>query len=186
MLLPKWEEGYSVDNEMIDMQHKKLFDLAQKAYLMVNHSVSKDEIKEVLREFFEYMRDHFKDEEDYMISIGYPRLDEHKRLHRQIIADFSECVKEIHSANDLKEKIGVIAKEWLLQHILKEDMLIRRYCKERMFVQRDLGISVEKYEYICSCKGKIHEVPPNIHEKIQHQNAKFICRFCKQILRLKH
>ncbi|PAF54165.1 hypothetical protein BKH42_02240 [Helicobacter sp. 13S00482-2] len=185
-MLPKWEESYSVDNEMIDTQHKKLFDLAQKAYLMVNHSVSKDEIKEVLKEFFEYMRDHFRDEENYMISIGYPALDEHKKHHRQIIIDFSKCVKEVHSANDLKEKIGVIAKEWLLQHILKEDMLIRKYCKDRTFAEKHLSAYVEKYPYTCSCKNKIHEVPLEIHTKIQHENAKYICRFCKQILRLKH
>ncbi|PAF44058.1 hypothetical protein BJI48_04430 [Helicobacter sp. 11S02596-1] len=168
---------------MIDTQHKKLFELAQKSYLMVNHSVTKEEIKAVLKEFFEYMREHFNDEEEYMKSIGYPDLEAHKKLHRQIILSFSESIQVIHSANDLKEKIGIIAKEWLLQHILKEDMKIQRYCKERIFLENQTGSN--QYDYVCSCPGKIHHVPLEIHQKIQKQNARFICRVCKQAICLK-
>ncbi|PAF43729.1 hemerythrin family protein [Helicobacter sp. 11S03491-1] len=182
-MLLKWEDNYSVDNEMIDTQHKKLFDLAQKAYLMTNRPVTKEEIKIVLKEFFDYMHEHFNDEEAYMESIGYPGLEEHKKFHRQIIFNFSEAIKTIHSANDLKDKVGVIAKEWLLQHILKEDMQIRRYCKERAYVENKSNENI--YEYTCACKGKIHRVPLEIHQKIQTQNAKFMCRFCKQIIRFR-
>lgn len=179
--MPKWEDSYSVENEMIDTQHKRLFEIAQAAYLMVNHPVTKEEIKGVLREFFEYMRDHFHDEEQYMESIGYPGLEEHKKLHRKIIFDLSEAIKTIRSANELKEKIGIIAKEWLLQHILKEDMQIRRYCKERIYIEnRELA---NTFEYVCSCKNKVHRVNSEIHEKIQLHDAKFICKVCKQVIK---
>lgn len=185
-MLPQWDESYSVDNKMIDAQHKQLFELAKKAYLMVNRPVTKEEIKDVLREFFEYMRDHFSDEEKYMYSIGYPKIEEHKKLHRQIIFELSEAIKTIRSPNDLKEKIGIIAKEWLLQHILKEDMQIHRYCKERAYNDDEIiDNDVLTYDYVCACPEKIHKIPHHIHERIETEGIRFVCKICKQVVKYK-
>ncbi|EIA78391.1 bacteriohemerythrin, partial [Campylobacter coli] len=62
-MLPKWDSSFSVHNAKIDDQHKKLFELAAKVEIVSDRSVSKNEVKELLAEFFNYMKDHFNDEE---------------------------------------------------------------------------------------------------------------------------
>ena len=66
MMFPKWDDNYSVHNAKIDEQHKKLFELAGKVEFMFDRPVYKDDIKALLADFFNYMKDHFNDEEKYM------------------------------------------------------------------------------------------------------------------------
>lgn len=40
-----------------------------------------------------------------------------------------ELINKIHNANDMKEQLGVIAKKWLLEYILQEDMKIEAWKK---------------------------------------------------------
>lgn len=80
-LIPTWNEKYSIHDTMIDIQHQKLFELASKVESAVYKFVKREELKEILTELFNYMKDHFNDEEKYMKLIGYPNLEEHKRNH---------------------------------------------------------------------------------------------------------
>lgn len=92
-MLPKWDNSYSVHNAKIDEQHKKLFELAAKVEVVSDRSVSKNEVKELLAEFFNYMKDHFNDEEKYMQLIGYPNLEEHRKIHKEIIQTMINLIK---------------------------------------------------------------------------------------------
>lgn len=77
-----WDKGFSVGHEKIDSQHKKLFDIAGELYKYRNDT---KKIVVVLKELIDYTRYHFNSEEIYMEGIGYKNLDNHKRLHAQII-----------------------------------------------------------------------------------------------------
>ncbi|OEV90398.1 chemotaxis protein [Campylobacter jejuni] len=79
-MLPKWDDSYSVHNAKIDEQHKKLFELAGKVEYLIDKPVYKDEIKNLLAEFFNYMKDHFYEEERYMELIKYPDIETHKKF----------------------------------------------------------------------------------------------------------
>lgn len=57
--------------------------------------VQRDELKEILTELFNYMKDHFSNEEDYMQEISYPYLNEHKIMHKNIIHDMSHLIQNI-------------------------------------------------------------------------------------------
>lgn len=73
-MLPKWDDSFSVHNAKIDKQHKKLFELAAKVEMVSDKAVSKNDVKDLLAEFFNYMKDHFNDEEKYMHLINYQNL----------------------------------------------------------------------------------------------------------------
>ncbi|ELU7404403.1 hemerythrin domain-containing protein [Campylobacter jejuni] len=92
-LIPTWNEKYSTHDTMIDIQHQKLFELAGKVESAVYKFVKREELKEILTELFNYMKDHFNDEEKYMKLIGYPDLEEHKRIHKEIIQSMIEKYK---------------------------------------------------------------------------------------------
>lgn len=81
-LIPIWDERYNINNQKIDTQHKRLFKLAAQVENAVFKFVKRDELKEILIELFTYMKEHFHDEEEFMQSIQYPRLYEHKQMHK--------------------------------------------------------------------------------------------------------
>ena len=72
-MLPSWSKELSIHNDAIDEQHKKLFEIARRAYALTNKKATKEEIITILRELLNYTQEHFKDEEAYMESIYYPR-----------------------------------------------------------------------------------------------------------------
>ncbi len=191
-MLINWQEGYSIHNKKIDEQHKKLFELAKKASLISNKFASREEIREILSEFFEYMKVHFGDEEAYMESIGYPLLADHKDLHKHIVKELSSTILQIKNVNDMKEKLGIIAQEWLLDHILHHDMLIERY-RARSILDEQAAAAKEQpipepketlikqkegYYYSCDCKDKIHTVSKKIHSDIQEKSMSYKCKQC--------
>ena len=200
-MLINWHDSYSIHNQLIDDQHKKLFELAKKASMMGNKFTSREEIKEILAEFFDYMKVHFSAEEEYMASIGYPLLDDHKQLHKHIIQELAATIISIKNVNEMKEKLGVIAQEWLLNHILYQDMLIEKY-RIRSAIDAENAAIVEKtapqesavsaeiveekkkdgYYYSCGCENKIHVIPETVHLKIQQSKAVYRCKICSQAI----
>ncbi|EPS02736.1 hypothetical protein J432_1012 [Campylobacter jejuni subsp. jejuni HN-CJD07035] len=191
-MLPKWDKTFSVHNAKIDEQHKKLFELAGKVEYLIDKPVYKDEIKNLLAEFFNYMKDHFYEEERYMELIKYPDIETHKKIHKHIIQSMTELIKNIKSTNDLKEKLYLAVKKWLLEHILYEDMKVEQYRRSSLASEDDKEVSFEEegdeelenavYLYICKCSGAIHDVPFGIHEKIKLQGKKFKCKKCREAL----
>ncbi|EOI1796739.1 hemerythrin family protein, partial [Campylobacter jejuni] len=150
-------------------------------------------VKALLAEFFNYMKDHFNDEEKYMKLIGYPDLEEHKRIHKEIIQSMIDLIKNIKSTNDLKEKLYTVSKKWLLEHILYEDMKVEQYRRSSLASEDDGEVSFEEvkeekddenavYLYTCECVGQMHDVPFGIHEKIKLQGKKFKCKKCKEAI----
>ncbi|EKK8817911.1 bacteriohemerythrin [Campylobacter jejuni] len=191
-MLPKWDKTFSVHNAKIDEQHKKLFELAGKVEYLIDKPVYKDEIKNLLAEFFNYMKDHFYEEERYMELIKYPDIETHKKIHKHIIQSMIELIKNIKSTNDLKEKLYLAVRKWLLEHILYEDMKVEQYRRSSLASEDDKEVSFEEegdeelenavYLYICKCSGAIHDVPFGIHEKIKLQGKKFKCKKCREAL----
>ena len=123
------KEEYKIGIEHIDEQHKKLFELADKAYMLLKDEfvIDKyDRIVEILDELKDYTIFHFKSEEEYMESINYKRLFSQKIEH----AKFIEALENVDYRNiDVNQdeslvKILSFLNDWLTEHILKTDKLI--------------------------------------------------------------
>ncbi len=192
-LIPTWNEKYSIHDTMIDIQHQKLFELAGKVESAVYKFVKREELKEILTELFNYMKEHFNNEEQYMQEIHYPYLNEHKIMHKNIIRDMSYLIQNIKTTNDLKEKLYTIMSEWLLEHILYKDVKVEQYRRSSLASEDDGEVSFEEvkeekddenavYLYTCECVGQMHDVPFGIHQKIQLKGVKFKCKKCKEAI----
>ena len=126
-----WDDRYKIGIEMIDYQHKKLFDLVNRLYDLEDEKDVKEELRIILYEFSNYMQTHFKDEEEYMLSIEYPNLDEHKRLHLDIINNLAQIMSTPAKLSIIKSKMRVIAKRALVDHIMHEDSKIKLFLFEQ-------------------------------------------------------
>lgn len=121
-----WKDIYLVDEDFIDKDHKELFDIASLAFKNVSEEEKSQKIKEVLKELYDYMKTHFKKEEEYMVEIDYPNVDEHKEIHKKIILSLNDFVKQAPSMdiNILEKELARVIDITLVQHIIQEDRKI--------------------------------------------------------------
>ncbi|AFM40138.1 hemerythrin-like metal-binding domain-containing protein [Desulfosporosinus acidiphilus SJ4] len=124
-----WKEEYSIGVEHIDEQHKHLFEIGNRIYdLLENYLyVDKyDKIIAIIHELSDYTKYHFKAEEDYMLEIKYPRYFSQKVEHDDFIQKIEQIdFEEIDQDQDKHiREILTFVFDWVLEHILKKDMLI--------------------------------------------------------------
>ena len=122
-----WDDRYKLGIDIIDIQHKQLFTLVDKLYSLNDIKNTKEEFKIILNELSEYMKTHFQDEEAYMLSVQYPKLEEHKQLHQDLINKLVVTVRSSSKLSILKIKIRIIAKRVLIEHIVNEDIKIKMF-----------------------------------------------------------
>jgi len=134
-MLPSWREQYSVNHTELDAQHKELFRLAAKVYNLDASAATKPKMRELLHGFYAYMKKHFSEEEAYMETIGYPKLEEHRIQHQKIIDSLNTIVKKSHNLKEIREAMRKIVRLWLIEHIMQHDMGYEKWrksnrCKE--------------------------------------------------------
>lgn len=124
-----WKSDYSVDVELLDQHHQKLFSLLNALYETTMQSKETGHVLPIINELREYTEYHFLAEEQYMQDIGYVETAEHIVKHR----DFTRKIENLnlqHRDDDLAvtRELIVVLGNWLLHHVLEED---RKYSKWR-------------------------------------------------------
>ncbi|NLK27458.1 MAG: hemerythrin family protein [Clostridiales bacterium] len=125
----EFKEEFRTGIEQIDEEHRKLFEITNRAYeTMVNEFIPDkyDYIVEIINELKEYAATHFKHEEEYMMSIRYRRLISQKAEHEEFIEKISEFDLDEIDENQRKVILELLdfLGDWLVNHILKSDKLI--------------------------------------------------------------
>lgn len=168
MVALEWDEQYSVHNEQIDKQHQQLFHIAKQAAILIHKQVDSKEIKAILVQLFDYMKFHFRDEEAYMERIGYPQLLAHREIHRAMIERVTDLIQNIKY--DFKQKLAIITRDWLVEHIMREDKKIEQWYEKQQLVQGagTAGAHLEGltwHLYRCDCRSSFR-VLETVHKKI--------------------
>lgn len=118
-----WLDDYLIGIDEVDKQHKYLFDL-------VNEMIQceqKDKLQLLLIKLYKCTREHFNSEEVIMKKIGYPKYEEHKELHNQLIGMLNEKAK-IAIFDPLKrDELNDILRSWIVTHILQDDLDIANF-----------------------------------------------------------
>ncbi len=123
------KEKYITGVSLIDTEHKKLFEIGEKAYQLLKNPYELDKydkIVAVIAELKEYTIYHFKDEENYMESINYKRLFTQKMDHASFIEKLEgvNLKKVDENQDEAIMKILTFLNDWLINHILEKDLLI--------------------------------------------------------------
>lgn len=122
-----WHEEYRIGIDNIDFQHKHLFQIVARITALDSAISTKEELRGILIELSNYMKEHFKDEEDYMLKINFPEYEYHRELHQDIIDFVNKSVTNSPSIAIIKTKLKFIIKKALIDHILEEDMKIKLF-----------------------------------------------------------
>ena len=126
-----WKDEYSLGNAQIDAEHQRLLELANAVATLANSGEQMTRIKENIVALYDYVKTHFQHEEEYMLQLGYPQYEEHKKLHEGIIAEMNTIMKHSGNLDALVYKFKRLMHVWVLEHILTEDSRIAQAKKQK-------------------------------------------------------
>ena len=128
----QWNSLYDIDNEIINNQHKNLLQIINKLIALREQPENKKTVESIIEDLSDYVVEHFDSEEQIMKDIGFPHLERHKLSHAQLIEQVLDFQKSFKNGDEnLTLEILVFLKEWLINHILKEDMIINDHIKKQ-------------------------------------------------------
>lgn len=121
-----WDDDYSIGHDVIDSEHKKLFEIASQIFAVKNPLKEMSEIQKFIHELYDYMKQHFQHEEEYMADVAYSDAEMHKEKHAEIIDEMNNIVKLSKNFIQIENSLVTLMRRWLLDHILKEDLKVKK------------------------------------------------------------
>jgi hemerythrin len=126
MHLVAWSDKYSVGIESVDSQHFVLFEVLNELNTAMVQGQAHAVSGQLLAKLLKYTRDHFSGEEAIMAASGYPGLEAHKALHRELTHQVEDYIARHRAAEDRAEpavnpQMLSFLRDWLANHIQTVD-----------------------------------------------------------------
>jgi hemerythrin len=132
MIFLSWRDEYLVGIAPIDAEHQYLFKLINNFHDEHVGGGKSQEVLQVLNRLVAYAEEHFQHEEALMQSIGYPGLARQQELHEKLFSSiFTLNEKLSQSSIKVDSETLRFLKDWLVEHIVKEDTHIGDFMKRQ-------------------------------------------------------
>jgi len=127
----EWTSTMSIDDGFIDEDHKKLIDIANRVVQLHHPNRDAEELKQAIRELYDYVKYHFSREEKFMQKIQYLAADAHHQKHEAIVKDMNQYLTSSHHMGDMLDNFRMLMNKWVLHHIMDEDVALREFMESR-------------------------------------------------------
>jgi len=131
--LVPWSDDFLVGNVSIDLQHKELVKLTNEFYAGVQMGgvLAKVFFLQTIQGAVQYIKTHFKTEEDIMEKIEFPLFQEHKKLHEEFITEVTREIQAFEK-QDTPDPAGFVKylMNWVLNHVANSDKKITPYLEK--------------------------------------------------------
>jgi len=126
----QWNDSYSVGLDSIDDDHKKLLGMINQLQTASHYTTDDKMIEHILDELIDYTKYHFSREEKIMQDSGYPGIEEHMKLHKEMIHQVTGFIDgyRLHKTSTIDE-VTQFLKSWLINHINGSDKEYMPYLK---------------------------------------------------------
>lgn len=126
-----WNDVNNVGLSKIDSQHKELITLSNGLLQAMTVGKGADVLEETLVELRAYTEKHFREEERLMEEIAYPKLEDHKRIHKLLAMEVDTFHKELTRGNVSPRQALVFINGWIVKHINEMDSKIGEFARSR-------------------------------------------------------
>jgi hemerythrin len=129
-----WTPNLSVGVPLIDDQHKKWFENAEKLFEAGKNNQAKEYVGGLLEFLDSYTKKHFADEERYMQSINYPEYASQKKAHDGFIQELTKLRNDYKtSGGNLLVIINAnqMVLNWLTSHISNMDKKLGEFAAKK-------------------------------------------------------
>jgi hemerythrin-like metal-binding protein len=130
----KWTKEISVHEAVIDLQHQRLLEQVNKLIDATLTKFDMEVLTQAVNFFDDYIKEHFRYEENYMLSVGYPEIGKHLEMHRDFIEHYGLFKKEVdvRGSPETLLKMETYIGNWWLNHIGKEDKKYAIYADNKI------------------------------------------------------
>lgn len=133
-----WKDKYAIGVEVIDRQHKELFERFNKFLKVVRSEQSMeekiDDIEETFNFMGEYVIAHFQSEEAVQKKYNFPEYERHHQIHENFKKDVMEFKRKFEEDKYNEELIMEFSGRiltWLINHVTGEDQKISKYINRK-------------------------------------------------------
>lgn len=138
MSLLKWNDAFSIGLDKIDEQHKGLIEIINRLHATLKRDVDDLSIASIFLDLRKYTLQHFADEETCMLKDGFPELDKHKKVHRELETLLEGYERKFDSGDTMVAiDLAEFLMTWLTEHMIKMDgqygefLRLRRHATRR-------------------------------------------------------
>lgn len=111
----------ALDVAAMDTEHQRLIDLMNRLQELYTSGAPAAEQGKAFAALADYTVRHFKDEEAYMASIGYPALALHQGVHRRLLENINAHAVEFRTNRRFTDELFAFLHMWLRSHICGVD-----------------------------------------------------------------
>ncbi len=132
MPVVEWSDELSTGVVGMDEQHKVLVDMINYIYKLLEEGKRTEAMEFFSDTLVEYVNMHFSEEEKMLERVGYPDLENHKKIHEQFKKLMMDSVPKIKEGNEHEFKTALaLVWGWLYSHILKVDKRYGEYISSK-------------------------------------------------------
>ncbi|RLJ17924.1 hypothetical protein DJ030_13030 [bacterium endosymbiont of Escarpia laminata] len=121
----------SVGNPLIDQDHKIIVKLINQIHHQIGAVEDRKALGSALNTLIDYTLYHFSREERVMMACRYPSFENHKRQHEKLTDQVADIAHRFFEKKDdiVQDELLDFLKNWLIDHILKQDIGFRPYAE---------------------------------------------------------
>lgn len=127
-----WDESFSVGNALLDNEHREIADVLNTLYR--HHSTGGPPLdsEALLERVGETIAVHFANEEDVMARHHCPTLEQHHRVHGELLAELVDTAAKLRHLPPPEAVVALarLIRRLVVNHILVDDMDCRAYLRE--------------------------------------------------------
>lgn len=127
----QWRKQMSVGNLILDLDHRYLLSLINQVEYALRHPEERETLNMAFEQLQEYAKEHFAREEHLQLRIQHRGYMQHKLAHQALLVRLAAISKRILDESDIerireqRSEITQLLRDWLLDHVLKEDMKMK-------------------------------------------------------------
>lgn len=128
-----WRKQLNLGHNALDNDHMYLLSLINQAESALRSPSKRGQLQAILKELQAYTHSHFSREEQLMAAVGYPGLEKHKQSHTDLANQLQGIADKFLAGDDeiltemATEDMVHLMRSWLIDHIIKEDLLLKPY-----------------------------------------------------------
>lgn len=129
----EWKRDWESGNSKIDEEHRELVEQANQLITLSLSNTENDKIIKQVDFILDKIVEHFHDEEQILLKIGYPEYENHAEIHKCLLDKVFQF-KEAYQNGELKltELFSFIVNDLIVGHILNSDSDYFPYTREKI------------------------------------------------------